>query len=236
MENVTATGNGADYTGVVLTEYADIEMVDSTFSNNYPRSGHLSRNGLDRRPRRRSLAETCATLRVSRSGYYAWSGREKRPAVDLSLRTRNRAICARSRGTYGTPRVTRQLRNEGLVVNRKRVLRLMRQEGLSGVPKRKFRVQTARADPNAPKAANLLNRRFTAEAPDTVWGADITHLRTMNGWLYFAAVIDLYSRMVFGWAVEDHMEASLCITGWAGKKGRVSPAPPCPGGPASARG
>ena len=103
-----------------------------------------------------SIRRMCRVLRVSRSGYFDLSGREKRPTADLSLRTRIRAICARSRCTYWTPRMTRQL------------VRLVRQEGLSGVPKRKFRVQTTRADPNAPKAANLWNRRFTAEAPGTV--------------------------------------------------------------------
>lgn len=129
-----------------------------------------------------SIRLMCRVLRVSRSGFYDWSGREDCPSADLPLRTRIRAIHAESRGTYGTPRVTRQLRRQGLTVNRKRVVRLMRQEGLAGVPKRRFRVQTTQADPAARKAANLLNRQFTADAPDTTWVADITYLRTVQGW------------------------------------------------------
>tara|TARA_B100001093_G_scaffold377058_1_gene362270 strand:- start:365 stop:1234 length:870 start_codon:yes stop_codon:yes gene_type:complete len=158
-----------------------------------------------------SIRLMCRVLRVSRSGFYDWSGREDCPSADLPLRTRIRAIHAESRGTYGTPRVNRQLRRQGLTVNRKRVVRLMRQEGLAGVPKRRFRVQTTQADPAARKAANLLNRQFTADAPDTTWVADITYLRTVQGWSYLAVVIDLYSRKIVGWAVENQMEASLCI-------------------------
>lgn len=107
--------------------------------------------------------------------------------------------------------MTRQLQHLGLTVNRKRVVRLMRREGLSGVPKSRFRVRTTQADPTAPKAANLLDRPFSAKVPDTVWVADITCLRTVQGRASLAGVIDLFSRNVVGWVTEDPMEASLCV-------------------------
>lgn len=167
---------------------------------------------IEREKANHSIRLMCRVLRVSRSGFYDWRNRARRSDQDRGMVARIRAVHAASRGTYGSPRVTRQLRNQGLVINRKRVVRLMQAEGLVGVPRRRFRVSTTRADPSRPTARNVLDRHFQAEAPDRAWVADISYLPTRECTAYLAVVIDLFSRKVIGWAVEDHMETSLCLT------------------------
>ena len=130
----------------------------------------------------------CRVLEVSRSGYYAWLGRfpSRRAREDVRLQERVEAIHARSRGTYGAPRIHAELRAEGIRVGRKRVARLMREARLEGVSRR-WRRGTTKRDPEAEPAADLVEREFTVPAPDRLWVADITYIPTGEGTLYLAA-------------------------------------------------
>jgi putative transposase len=167
----------------------------------------------------------CAVLGVSTSGYYAWQGRPLiTPQVhaNRALRTRIRVIHAESHGRYGSPRIHRALRAAGERVGRNRVIRLMRAEQLRGRPKRRFRV-TTEADPTARPAPNRLQQVFAASAPNRVWTADITALPTMEGWLYLAVLLDLYSRRVVGWAIRASLDSELVCTAWQMAIARRSP-------------
>ncbi len=160
----------------------------------------------------RSVARVCAVLRVSRSAYYQWEQQvpSTRRREDAALGERIARIHRESRGTYGSPRVHRQLRRDGIACGRKRVARLMALRGLAGLHKRR-RKQTTMAEPSVrPVAADLVQRAFApASALDRVWVGDITYVRTWEGWCYLATVIDLASRRVVGFAIADHMQASL---------------------------
>ena len=150
-------------------------------------------------------------LGVTRSGYYAWCARPQpvaRQVENQALRRRIRLIHADSRGSYGSPRVLRALRETGERLGRHRVMRLMRAEQLRGRPVRRFRV-TTQANPLATAAPNHLNRGFTVAAPNRVWAGDITAIPTRAGWLYLAVLLDLYSRRVVGWAVRRTLDAEL---------------------------
>jgi len=154
----------------------------------------------------------CETLGVSRSGYYAWASRAEsaRAAADRALAAEIRTAHAASRGRYGSPRVHAELRARGRRVGRKRVARLMRGMGLAARRRRRFR-RTTDSTHAFPIAPNLLARNFTAEAPDRVWLADLTYIWTAEGWLYLAAVLDLYTRRVVGWAMADHLGHELAM-------------------------
>jgi putative transposase len=159
------------------------------------------------------VSQLCRVLGVSRAGFYAWQSRPPsvRAVVDQQLTEQIRTIHARSRGTYGAPRVHADLRlDHGVQVGRKRVARLMRAAGLIGCHRRRRRGLTRR-DPQAAPAPDLVNRQFTATAPDRVWTADITYIPTWSGWLYLAVVLDVYSRRVVGWAMADHLRTELVI-------------------------
>lgn len=129
--------------------------------------------------------------------------------MDERLKVHIRASHKKSRKTYGSPRVHKDLKAEGLSVGKKRIARLMREEGLRGDPPRKFR-RTTDSKHNKPVSANILNREFQAvSAPNRVWAADITHIWTAMGWLYLAAIIDVFSRRIVGYAINDHMRTDL---------------------------
>lgn len=158
-----------------------------------------------------SITTMCRVLGVSRSGFHAWQGREPslRAREDARLTTRIRAIHAdRHRRVYGSPRVWGDLLDEGERIGRKRVERLMRNAGISGLQEKKWKGTTIRV-PGVRVADDLLDRDFTASGPNERWVADITYLRTWEGWLYLAAVQDLYSRRIVGWNVCDHMRTEL---------------------------
>ena len=141
----------------------------------------------------------CRVLEVSSSGYYAWRQRQPSPRAqaDQKLSKRIRDIHERSKGTYGAPRIHAELADTGVRVGRKRVARLMRAEGLQGVSRRKA-PHTTRRRPGARPAPDLVQRNFTASAPDRLWVADITFVATWTGWLYLAVVVDAWSRKVVG--------------------------------------
>jgi len=158
-----------------------------------------------------AVAGLCRVLGVSTSGFYAWTQRPSsaRARADGALTARIRAVHQASRGTYGAPRVCAELRAQGTPVARKRVARLMRIDGLTGCRPRRF-VRTTIADPAA-TAPDLVQRRFTASAPDQVWLTDITYVPTDEGWLYLAAILDGYSRRVVGWSLTDHLRTDLVL-------------------------
>ena len=143
------------------------------------------------------------------SGYYAWRRRQpsRRARADAALTEQIRAVHDRSRCTSGAPRVHAELRARGQRVSRTRVARLMRAAGLVGRPPKRFR-RTTIADPQV-LAEDLVQRQFEASAPDQLWFGDITYLRTGEGWLYPAIILDAYSRKVVGWAMADHPRTEL---------------------------
>lgn len=152
----------------------------------------------------------CELLDVGRTSFYDWLKSEpsKRALENEQLSDKIKEIFEDSRGTYGTRRIRRALKNIGLVVSRRRIGKLMKQQGLSCKTKRKFKVTTD-SKHQLPISPNLLERDFTATQINQKYVGDITYLWTKEGWLYLAVVIDLYSRRVVGWSIQDHMRASL---------------------------
>jgi transposase InsO family protein len=151
----------------------------------------------------------CQMLEVSRSGYYAWRDRPasvgQQRRVELSGRIRQ--VHEQSRGTYGSPRVTAELQDQGAKVCRNTVAKYMRQEGLRVTPRRRFLPQTTNSDHAYPIAGNKLDQDFAASAPNQTWACDLTYIWTDEGWLYLSVVIDLFSRRVVGWSMSDHPRA-----------------------------
>jgi putative transposase len=159
------------------------------------------------------VSRLCRVLGVARAGYYAWTTRppSARPTADARLVEQIREIHARSRGTYGAPRVHAELRlGLDVHVGRKRVARLMGAHGLQGVHRRRGRGLTRR-DPAATPAPDLVKRQFTTTAPDRLWVADITQQRTDEGWWYLAVVLDAFSRRIVGWSMADHLRTELVL-------------------------
>ena len=154
----------------------------------------------------------CRVFGVSPSGFYAWQGREPSAQAleDMRLRAKIRAIHAHSRGTYGRPRIHAELADEGERVGAKRVARLMKAEAIEGVSRRKYVVTTQR-DVDARPAPDLVERRFSAQAPDELWVADITYIPTWAGFLYLAVVLDAFSRRIVGWAMAEHLKTELVV-------------------------
>jgi transposase InsO family protein len=155
----------------------------------------------------------CHVLQVSRSGYYAWVGRPPgaRAVRQAELIEQIRQVHAESFGTYGSPRVRAELLDRQVDVCVNTVARLMRRADLRAVTHKRFVVRTTESGHGLPVAANLLGRRFEAREPDRKWVCDITYVRTGEGFLYLAAVMDLCSRRVVGWAMADHLRTELCL-------------------------
>ena len=156
------------------------------------------------------VAAMCRLFGVTRQGFYAFvkRGVSDRVKADLELQERIKAVHRASRETYGSPRVLGQLRREGFRVGKARVERNMRALGLVGRAPRSFRV-TTKADPNHRVEPNVLARDFRASRPNERWVTDITYISTAEGWCYLAAVLDLYSRAVVGWALDTTLATSL---------------------------
>jgi putative transposase len=154
----------------------------------------------------------CRTLLVSTSGFYAWCrrGLSRRAQEDAALKVEIRAAHAASGKRYGSPRIHADLKADEQRVGRKRVARLMREEGIEGQRKRRFRVTTDSRHSH-PIAANELNRNFTASAPNKIWVTDITYIWTREGWMYLAAILDLFSRRVVGWSMDSSIDRGLAL-------------------------
>jgi transposase InsO family protein len=153
----------------------------------------------------------CRVLGVSASGYYGWRGRppSARTMANVTLLGDVRRIQARQQGRYGSPRIHAALRAEGRGCSRGRVERLMRRHGIRALAGRRFRPCTTDSRHYLPIAPNLLAQHFVAPAPNRIWLADITYIATGEGWLYLAAVLDLATRKIVGWAMRDHMRTEL---------------------------
>jgi putative transposase len=149
----------------------------------------------------------CRVLRVSRSGYYAWSRRppSRRSVEDSALTAKIREIHERSRRTYGYPRVHAELRSVGVECGRRRVARLMKEAGLRGCMRGRRRKSTTCRDDRSSPAPDLVDRCFLAAAPDRLWLADITYIPTTEGFLYLSFILDACSRAVVGWSMADHL-------------------------------
>jgi putative transposase len=159
------------------------------------------------------VSRLARVLGVSRAGYYAWASRppSQRTLTDAYLAQQVRTIHARSRGTYGAPRVHAELRlGLDIHVGRKRVARLLREHGLQGIHRRRWQ-GTTRRDPQASPAPDLVERSFTPAGPDRLWVADITQQRTGEGWLDLAVILDAFSRRVVGWSMANHLRTELVL-------------------------
>lgn len=159
-----------------------------------------------------ALTTLCRVLAVSRSGFYDWQARSPsaRKLADDALTERIKEIHIESRKTYGAPRVHAELAFQGIRVGKKRVARLMGKAQISGLFKRKRGRTTIRV-PGVRTAPDLVDRDFLAQGPNRLWCADITYIRTWEGWLYLAAVMDIYSRKIVGWSMANHMRTELVV-------------------------
>lgn len=152
-------------------------------------------------------------LGVSESGYYAWKKRdkEKKEFEENSLVQKIEKIHQGSRGTYGSPRVFRVLKGMGESCGKKKVERLMKKHGIRAKTKRKFK-QTTDSKHNLPVASDLLKRDFSPEKPNATWAGDITYVWTKEGWLFLSVILDLFSRQVVGWSMNERMTKELVLS------------------------
>ena len=157
----------------------------------------------------------CRTLKVSKSGFYGWKDRapSARAQADALLSEKIVHIHRDSRETYGAPRIHFELRMLGVRCARKRVARLMREAGLFGCGgrRRKARTTLRSHTESTPPAPDLVKRNFAPEAPDRLWVADITYVKTWEGWLYLSFVLDTYSRRIVGWSMENNLRTELVL-------------------------
>ena len=154
----------------------------------------------------------CRVLGVTRSGFYAWKKRPKSARVksDAQLAVKVVAAHQRSRKTYGSPRVHRDLKAQGVRVGKKRVERLMRENGLQGRCKRRYK-HTTDSKHDGPIAPNILARKFSTAEPNRAWVTDVTAIATGEGWLYLAPMLDLHSRRVVAWATSESNDTALAL-------------------------
>lgn len=159
-----------------------------------------------------SVRRSCTLFGVSVSGFYAWKGRapSQRQQDDMVLLAHIRSQFATSHETYGSPRMTVELQEDGIEVGRHRVARLMRDNGLKALQKRRYK-KTTDSHHGGPVAPNILDQDFEASAPNQKWGVDISYIWTAEGWLYLAIVLDLYSRRIIGWSVSDRLKKDLAL-------------------------
>ena len=158
------------------------------------------------------VIKMCKVLEVSHSAFYAWLGRpeSKRARANRELLSKIRIAFDQSRKTYGSPRMTAELQEAKVSCSENRVARLMQVNGIRAIGKRKYRATTNSKHAH-PVAENLLNREFSVDRPNAVWLSDITYIWTSEGWLYLAAVIDLYSRLSVGWSMGSRVNAELTL-------------------------
>jgi len=169
---------------------------------------------IDKERAHHAVSRLCSVLNVTRQGYWAWKHRPVscRRREDERLKLRILEAWNESDQTYGAPRLHAELQlAAGVRVGKKRIARLMRELEIQGVSRRRGGVRTTTADSKAPPAPDLVNRDFTAAKPDQTWVADITYVPTHEGWLFLAAVMDLYSRKIVGWSMREDLEAPLVV-------------------------
>lgn len=173
------------------------------------------------------VAPMCRALGVSRSAYHAWrkDPSRRREAARDALAGRIAEVQRDTRGVYGSPRVTAELRARGVRVSENTVAKVMRERGIRARAARRFAPRTTDSAHARPVAPNVLGRDFAAAAPDRKWAADVTYVPTGEGWLYLAGVIDLCSRKVVGWSMADHLRTDLVADALRMAVARRSPAP-----------
>ncbi|MCP4639395.1 MAG: IS3 family transposase [bacterium] len=158
-------------------------------------------------------SELCEAFEVSRSGYYAWrkGGRGHRARANAELGKRIEKIHEQSRSNYGCPRIAKELADQGIRCSRGRVARIMRARGLKGVQKGRFRPKTTDSRHDDPIAPNRLRDGVEVTGPNQVWVSDITYIPTRERWMYLAAFMDLGTRVVKGWALQDSLKSDLVV-------------------------
>jgi transposase InsO family protein len=168
----------------------------------------------------------CRVMEVSRQGYYLYLSRPESPrvAADAQLNSRVREAFAASSDRYGSPRILRVLRREGMVVGKHRVERSMRGMGLYARRAPRRSVTTTKANSAHPVASNVLARNFTASSPNQRWVTDITYIWTLEGWCYLSIILDLFSRAVVGWALSTSLSTELPLAALANAVKRYRPA------------
>lgn len=176
---------------------------------------------------RHSIALLCRVLEVSRSGYFDWLKRKENPGPrqrhDQVLGARIKSIHEQSRETYGSPRVLMELRKEGARHGRNRIARLMKEEGLCGRQQGRWRMKTTDSNHDHPIAPNRLARTPAPTRANQVWVGDITYIRTGQGWLYLAAVLDLHTRKIVGWSMSPFIDTELVLGALQMALGRERP-------------
>jgi transposase InsO family protein len=152
----------------------------------------------------------CKVLEISRSSYYKRINRDKckRARENKGLLEEIRRIFRESKERYGSPRITAELKRNGISFNKKRIARLMSKYGIAAKMFRKYR-NTTNSDHALEKSQNIIGREFKRQRSNEVWTGDITYIRTEEGWLYLATVLDIYSRRVIGWQLDKHMRSDL---------------------------
>lgn len=169
----------------------------------------------------------CRALKVSANGYYDWRQRQAHPCAraqeDQQLQKQIAQLHRESRQTYGSPRIREALQKSGQRHGRNRIARLMRAQELCGRPKRRFRVRTTDSNHDQPIAPNRLAEAPTPTAPNQLWAGDITYVATAQGWVYLAAILDLYSRRIVGWAVSLQINTALVLAALEMARGHRQP-------------
>lgn len=155
----------------------------------------------------------CALMQVSRSGYYAWAGRgiSRKQRQDMVLLAHIRSEFESSHYSYGRPRMVEELKAKGFAVGHTRIGRLMRENGIAAIRCRKKRYRRNAVTPSLGYAPNLLNQNFESPQPNQKWVADISYIPTLEGWVYLAVVMDLYSRRIVGWKMSNRMKQDLSL-------------------------
>lgn len=157
--------------------------------------------------------DMCHILKVSRSGYYGWRNRPKSKCELSNERLLIHILAAYRKGrkSYGSPKITKELKEQGISCSKNRVARLMHKHNIKSKYIKRYKV-TTRSNHSFPIHDNLLNQQFKVNKPNKVWVSDITYIRTINGWLYLAIILDLFSRKIVGWSIRNHLKAELVIS------------------------
>ena len=164
-----------------------------------------------------AVEKMCKALKVSKSGYYDWLNRKPsaRQINNQEALKLIKQIYEESKGRYGSPKITQELRKSGIQISRPRVARIMKAANIKSIVHKKFKVVTTDSNHNYPVAENLLNRNFTLSTIGKAWVSDITYIKTLEGWLYLTVILDLADRKVIGWALSQTMKAcDTIIAAW----------------------
>lgn len=164
-----------------------------------------------------AVEKMCKAFKVSRSGYYDWCNRKPsfRQTDNLEVLKLIKEIHTKSKGRYGSPKITQELKKRGIHISRPRVARIMKAANIRSIVHKRFRVQTTDSKHAYPVAENLLNRDFTPSITGKAWISDITYIKSLEGWLYLTVVVDLADRKVIGWALSQTMKTSdTVIPAW----------------------